>query len=161
MAADFVSHSPTWPEHLLPGALRFSHSSGRYEETVAFYRDVVGLPVLGDFSASFGEDGTIFGLPDHGVHLEIVRSTDSQPPVDRLEQLVFYLSGAEAVAAATRRLRAADVPTDPEPHPYWVARRADVHLDPDGRRVVFAPWVFGEELEPGEEAGRLPSEDSE
>jgi hypothetical protein len=22
-------------------------------------------------------------------------------------------------------------------------------LDPDGRRVVFAPWVFGEEEEPG------------
>jgi len=162
MSTDFLSDSPSWPEHLLPGALRFSHSSGNYDETVSFYRDVVGLPVLGEFTASFGEDGTIFGLPGHRVHVEIVRGRDGGPAaVDRLEQLVFYLSGAEAVAAATRRLRATDVPADPEPHPYWAARGAEVHLDPDGRRVVFAPWVFGEEPEPGEEPGLLPVEESE
>ena len=52
-----------WPGHLRPGALRWARSSAHYAATVAFYRDAVGLPVVGEFTASFGEDGTIFGLP--------------------------------------------------------------------------------------------------
>lgn len=138
----------SWPGHLRPGAVRFSWTSARYEETIAFYRDTLGLPVIDQFSDSFGEDGTILGLPGLATHVEIVRGHGAAPAVDPLGQLVFYLPGARAMAAATEPLRAADVPTDPEPHPYWAARGATVHLDPDGRRVVFAPWVFGAEPEP-------------
>jgi hypothetical protein len=138
----------TWPDHLAgTGAVRWSWSSEHYDLTIAFYRDVVALPFIGDFRASFGEDGTIFGLPGLSAHLEIVRA-GGPVAVGRLDELVFYLSGAEAVAAATARLHAAGVPRDPDPHPYWAARDAVVFLDPDDRRVVFAPWVFGREPEP-------------
>jgi hypothetical protein len=41
------------------------------------------------------------------------------------------------------------VPEDAAQHPYWSARGAVTFLDPDGRRLVFAPWVFGREEEPG------------
>jgi catechol 2,3-dioxygenase-like lactoylglutathione lyase family enzyme len=141
---------PEWPEHLArTGAVRFSRSSAHYESTVAFYRDVVGLPVLGEFTESFGEDGTIVGLPGLPTHLEIVRGRGPAPEVDPLDQLVLYLSGSEAVAVVTARLEEAGVPRDPDPHPYWAARGAATFLDPDGRRVVFAPWVFGTEEEPG------------
>jgi catechol 2,3-dioxygenase-like lactoylglutathione lyase family enzyme len=139
---------PSWPGHLRPGALRFARSSPNYDQTITFYRDIVGLPVVGGFADSFGEDGTIFGLPDTRTQLEIVRARDATPAVDRLDLLVFYLPGEEAVAAATAPLRAAGAPTDPAPHPYWIARGGVVHLDPDGRRVVFAPWVYGDEPEP-------------
>ena len=144
---------PSWPVDFKPGALRFSHSSANYDETVAFYRDLVSLPVLGEFADSFGEDGTIFGLPGVRIHLEIVRGHDRTFTVDPLDQIVFYLSGAAAVAAATARLRASDAPIDPSQHPYWQARGAVTYLDPDGRRVVFAPWVFGLEPEPGAPSG--------
>ena len=146
-----AQHRPPWPAHLRPGALRVSHSSARYDETVAFYRDVVGLPVLTQFTASFDEDGTVFGLPDAQIHMEIVRAHGPAAGVDPLDQLVFYLPSDEAVAAATAPLRAAGVPTDPQPHPYWVANRAAIYLDPDGRRIVFAPWVFGSDPEPAEQ----------
>lgn len=149
METDTRARQPSWPEHLQPAAVRFSWSSARYDETVAFYRDVVGLPVLDRFSGSFGEDGTVLGLPGVPTHVEIVRASGTATAVDRLDQLVFYLPGPEAMATATQPLREAGVPTDPDPHPYWVARGAAVHLDPDGRRVVFAPWVFGAEPEPG------------
>jgi hypothetical protein len=142
----------SWPQHLSPGALRVSHSSVHYDHTVAFYRDLVGLPLIGQFTASFGEDGTIFGLPGLRTHLEIVRARTSSVQIDPLDQLVFYLAGEEAVAAATAPLRAAGVPPDPSPHPYWVANHAAVHLDPDGRRIVFAPWIFGDEPEPATRA---------
>src|SRR5690242_12796932 len=69
----------TWPDHLHPGAVRFAHVSSAYEASVAFYRDLVGLPVIEDFSSSFGEDGTIVGLPDTTLQLEIVRAHETQP----------------------------------------------------------------------------------
>jgi catechol 2,3-dioxygenase-like lactoylglutathione lyase family enzyme len=137
-----------WPRQLRPGALRFARSSPDYDRTIPFYRDVLGLPVIGEFADSFGEDGTIFGLPDTRTQLEIVRARGGVRTTDPLDMLVLYLHGEAAVAAATAPLRSAGVPTDPTPHPYWVARGGIVHLDPDGRRVVFAPWVYGEEPEP-------------
>jgi hypothetical protein len=139
-----------WPDHLAPGAVRFAYSSPNYDATIAFYRDVVGLPMITEFIGSFGEDGTIFGLPSIQVHLEIVRSSATGHDVDPLDQLVLYFSGSAAVTAASAPLRAAGTPRDPSPHPYWVSRGASVYLDPDGRRVVLAPWVFGAEPEPNE-----------
>jgi catechol 2,3-dioxygenase-like lactoylglutathione lyase family enzyme len=141
---------PTWPAHLNPGAVRFSYASGNYDATIAFYRDVVGLPLLAEFTGSFGEDGTVFGLPSVQAHLEIVRAQGRAPAVDPLDQLVFYLSGAQAAATAAAPLKAAGAKEDVSPHPYWAARGAIVYLDPDGRRVVFAPWVFGIEPEPAD-----------
>ncbi len=138
----------SWPDQLRPGALRFARSSLNYDLTIPFYRDLLGLPVVGEFADSFGEDGTIFGLPDIRVQLEIVRAHGPAAAADPLDLLVLYLSGAAAVAAATAPLRAAGVPTDPEPHADWVARGGVVHLDPDGRRVVFAPWIYGIDPEP-------------
>jgi hypothetical protein len=139
-----------WPEHLRPGALRFVRASSNYDQTIPFYRNVVGLPVVGEFADSFGEDGTIFGLPDTHIQLEIVRARGGVFAPDPLDMLVLYLPGAAAVAAATAPLRTAGVPTDPTPHPYWVARGGIVYLDPDDRRVVFAPWVYGDEPEPAD-----------
>jgi YycE-like N-terminal domain len=51
-----------WPAHLPAGALRVVRWSARYEETVTFYRDTIGLPVLETFHDSYGLDGTILGL---------------------------------------------------------------------------------------------------
>ena len=140
---------PSWPAHLTPGAVRLSYASANYDATLAFYRDIVGLPLLTEFRDSFGEDGAVFGLPTFDTHLEIVRARAEQRPADALDQLVFYLSGTATATAAAAPLEMASTPRDPEPHPYWLARGATTYLDPDGRRVVFAPWVFGREPEPG------------
>ena len=153
MSTEAPTAGGSWPDHLRPGALRFARSSAHYERTVPFYRDLLGLPVVGQFAGSFGEDGTIFGLPDTRVQLEIVRARGAVSGVDPLDLLVLYLPGTAAVAAAAAPLRRAGVPTDPAPHPYWVARGGVVHLDPDGRRVVFAPWIYGAEPEPGSPPG--------
>ena len=63
--------------------------STRYDQTVAFYRDIIGLPVLETFQDSYGLDGTILGLPGGAVHLEIVRLQDGQHPAPGLDQLVL------------------------------------------------------------------------
>src|SRR5215472_7619803 len=109
-----------WPEHLRVGALRVVRWSAQYEQTVIFYRDVIGLPVLETFRDSYGLDGTILGLPEGPVHLEIVRLTDARQPPPGLDQLVFYLPDAAAQEQITVRLAAAGL--DPVAQiDYWDA----------------------------------------
>lgn len=151
-----------WPAHLRPGALRWARSSSHYEDTISFYRDAVGLPVIGEFGNSFGEDGTIFGLPDAGTQMEIIRGHGSEDPC-AFDQLVLYLDDAEAVTAATAPLRERGFSPDPDPHPYWEANGAVLYRDPDGRVLVFAPWVYGVQPDPidrhadGNQSARTPT----
>ena len=131
-----------WPEHLPVGAVRVGRTSAHYDQTVPFYRDLVGLPVLESFKASFGEDGTIFGLPDTAWHLEIVRSPAPAVPVDRIDSLVFYLHDTAARERLVARMAAAGLEPAPQ-HPYWQANGGVTYRDPDGREVVFVSWVYG------------------
>ncbi|HEY7281801.1 MAG TPA: VOC family protein [Actinomycetota bacterium] len=131
-----------WPEHLPVGAVRVGRASARYDETVRFYRDLVGLPVLERFEGSYGEDGTIFGLPDASSHLEIVRSTEPAIPVDRIDMLVLYLPDAAARERLVARMAAAGMEPASQ-HPYWQANGGVTFRDPDGREVVFVSWVYG------------------
>lgn len=141
------------PAEIAPGAVRWARASARYEATVGFYRDLVRLPVIGEFRSSFGEDGTIFGLPDTRVQMEIVRARPGEAASGSFDQLVMYLQDDEAVELATAALRAADHAPDPEPHPYWAANGAVTYTDPDGRGVVYAPWVYGQVPDPVDRPG--------
>jgi catechol 2,3-dioxygenase-like lactoylglutathione lyase family enzyme len=131
-----------WPEHLPVGAVRVGRTSAHYDQTVQFYRDVVGLPVLESFEGSYGEDGTIFGLPDTASQLEIVRSAEPAVPVDRIDSLVFYLPDSAARERLVARMAAAGLEPAPQ-HPYWQANGGVTYRDPDGREVVFVSWVYG------------------
>src|SRR4030095_516503 len=107
-----------WPEHLPVGAVRVGRTSALYDQTIRFYRDLVGLPVLESFAGSYGEDGTIFGLPDTSVQLELVRSAGAGVRGDRLDLLVFYLPDAAAQERLITRMAAAGVEPTSQ-HPYW------------------------------------------
>jgi catechol 2,3-dioxygenase-like lactoylglutathione lyase family enzyme len=131
-----------WPEHLPVGALRVGRSSAHYDQTIRFYRDLVGLPVLESFAESYSEDGTIFGLPDTSVQLEIVRSTEPAVRAERIDMLVFYLPDAAAQERLIERMAAAGVEPMSQ-HPYWYANGGVTYQDPDGREVVFVSWVYG------------------
>jgi catechol 2,3-dioxygenase-like lactoylglutathione lyase family enzyme len=130
-----------WPAHLPAGALRVVRWSARYEETVTFYRDTIGLPVLETFHDSYGLDGTILGLPGGEVHLEIVRAGQASYPGGGLDQLVFYLPDAVAREQMEARLAAAGARPVAQIG-YWQANGGVTYQDPDGREVVFASWIY-------------------
>lgn len=130
-----------WPDGLAAiGALRFARRSAHFASTVRFYRDLVGLPLCAAFTESYGSNGAIFGMPGSALTFEIVEATEPVA-VDSHEQLCLYFPDAEAQRQATARLLAAGI--EPvESHPYWAATGAVTFRDPDGREVVFAPFVF-------------------
>ncbi len=101
--------------------------------------------MLESFEGSYGEDGTIFGLPDASSHLEIVRSTEPGTPPDRIDMLVFYLPDSAARERLVARMAAAGMEPAPQ-HPYWQANGGVTFRDPDGREVVFVSWVYGADL---------------
>ncbi len=141
--ADEGARPNQWPSHMRVGSLRFVRSSARYDETIEFYRELVGLPVIDRFQDSYGEDGTIFGLPDWPDHLEVVRSHGEWSQADPYDGIVFYLEDERAVEEATQRLRASGVSPSPTQHPYWDDWGGVCFLDPDGRQIVYVSWVYG------------------
>lgn len=142
MSADMHRHTTHWPLRLAPiGAIRFARRSTHFAETVRFYRDLVGLPLYETFGDSYGSNGAIFGLPSWNLTMEIVEAVDPVA-VDHHEQLCLYFPDQQAQQAALERLRGTGV--EPvEQHPYWEATGAVTFRDPDGREIVFAPFVFG------------------
>ncbi len=131
-----------WPQALASiGAIRFARRSTHFEPTVEFYRELVGLPLCATFGDSYGTTGAIFGLPGSELTFEIVKA-DEPVAVDDHDQLCLYFPDATAQQKATARLSEAEI-QPVESHPYWAATGAVTYRDPDGREVVFAPFVFG------------------
>jgi hypothetical protein len=131
-----------WPHELASiGAIRFARRSVHFEPTVRFYRDFVGLPLCATFGDSYGSTGAIFGLPGSALTFEIVKA-DEAIAVDAHEQLCLYFPDAAAQRQATARLSDGGI-APVESHPYWAATGAVTYRDPDGREVVFAPFIFG------------------
>lgn len=148
-----------WPEELASiGAIRFARRTSNFAEKVRFYHELVQLPLYETFEASYGSTGAIFGLPNSNLTLEIVEATDDVA-VDRHEQLCLYFPDKQTQQVAAARLHQAAL-TPVEQQPYWEAVGAVTHHDPDGREVVFAPFVYGVN-EPGGSAAsemhELPS----
>ena len=87
--------------------------------------------------------------------MEIVRSHDFDEPTGSVDQLVLYLTDPAAVYAATKALRHQGFTPRSSPPAYWAANGAVVFDDPDGRGVVFAPWVYGRDPEPANGSSAL------
>ena len=121
--------------------IRFARPTDRLDQVVAFYRDGLGLPVIGGFQDHTGYDGVFLDLPGTGAHLEFTTHADGSPcPAPTLDNLlVLYLDDAAGPVEYAERLREFGAePVEPE-NPYWLSAGALTFEDPDGWRVVIAP----------------------
>jgi catechol 2,3-dioxygenase-like lactoylglutathione lyase family enzyme len=126
--------SGTWPVT----QIRFARPTSQLEAVVRFYRDGLGLAVLGTFSGHAGYSGVMLGLPGTDVHLEFTEHERGSPcpAPTRDNLLVLYIPDARALAALVARMQGAGYsPVAPE-NPYWLARGTTFE-DPDGWRVVL------------------------
>ena len=90
-----------------------------------------------------GLNGTILGLPGSRVHLEIVGLRDGPPPTPGRDDLVFYLPDAAARDHIVARLASAGVLPVAQID-YWEDNGGVTFEDPDGRKVVFASWIYSQ-----------------
>jgi catechol 2,3-dioxygenase-like lactoylglutathione lyase family enzyme len=132
-----------WPPHLPATSVRFARPTARLEACAAFYRDVLGLPVLAEFRGHDGYDGVVLGLPDRTVQLELTQRDGAPAPPDPTpeHQLVCYVGDEAALARAEARLREHGHEPVPPENPYWSRRGALAFTDPDGWVVIIAPWT--------------------
>jgi catechol 2,3-dioxygenase-like lactoylglutathione lyase family enzyme len=121
--------------------VRFARPTDQLDAVVAFYRDGLGLPVIGGFEDHAGYDGVFIDLPGSGAHLEFTTHVSGSPcPAPTLDNLlVIYTDDASGPVEYAERLREFGVePVEPE-NPYWLSAGALTFEDPDGWRVVIAP----------------------
>jgi GNAT superfamily N-acetyltransferase len=136
----------TWPEDLPVSAVRFARATRDVDDSLAFYRDLLGLEVLFDFRDHDGYDGVVLGLPDRSVQLELIRHDGAVAPERSDEDaLVLYLDDG----GAALRARLGDT-VDPQApaNPYWARLGAYEIADPDGWHVLVAPASDVEERRP-------------
>lgn len=124
-------------------AFRVARPTDHLEEVVRFYRDGLGLTVIGSFADHDGFDGVILGMPGETYHLEFTRLrghlAGRAPSADHL--LVFYLPNEDDWREAVARMRDAGYEPVASFNPYW-DRDGCTFEDPDGYRVVLqnAAW---------------------
>lgn len=110
---------------------------------VQFYRDGLGLEVLGQFRDHDGFDGVMLGRKGAAYHLEFTHkaghSVGRAPTEDNL--LVFYLPDETEWRAVVGRLEKSGFKPVTAFNPYW-DKKGKTFEDPDGYRVVLqnANW---------------------
>jgi catechol 2,3-dioxygenase-like lactoylglutathione lyase family enzyme len=119
-------------------SLRIARPCDDLEALVPFYRDGLGLVILGSFENHDGFDGMMFGRPDASYHFEFTHShghpAGRAPTQDNL--VVFYFPDQTAWSAAVTRMRTAGFEPVASFNPYW-DRQGVTFEDPDGYRVVL------------------------
>ena len=123
--------------------LRVARATDNIAALLPFYRDGLGLSVLGRFEDHAGFYGVMLGRPGAPYHFEFTHQRGHEvgraPTQDNL--VVFYLPEREDWEAAVSRMRSAGFEPVPSYNPYWDIMGATFE-DADGYRVVFqrAPW---------------------
>ena len=123
--------------------LRVARATDSIDALLPFYRDGLGLSVLGHFEDHAGFDGVMLGRPGAPYHFEFTHQRGHEvgraPTQDNL--VVFYLPERDDWEAAVSRMRRAGFEPVPSYNPYWDVMGATFE-DADGYRVVFqrAPW---------------------
>ena len=132
------------PVTATPPILRVARPTDRMAEVTAFYRDGLGLTVLGEFRDHDGFDGVMLGHPNAPWHLEFTSergvAAGNAPSPEHL--LTLYLPDRAAWQAARDRMTdAGHTPVAPH-NPYW-DRQGVTFRDPDGYHVVLqnADWT--------------------
>jgi catechol 2,3-dioxygenase-like lactoylglutathione lyase family enzyme len=114
--------------------LRVVLNTSRFDDVVAFYRDALGLPVVGGWDRGPADRGALLEVAPGGV-LEVVGHGPDRPPAPPPVIAVQLDSGAD-VDAVHDRLIAAGLPVGAPVLQSW-GHRSVTARDPMGTEVVL------------------------
>jgi len=112
--------------------LRVARHTTDLRPIIHFYKDILGLEVLGEFNDHDQYDGVFLGLENLGWHLEFTTSDQApehQP--DKDDQLVFYVESEAQLLQLAARFEKHKIPTVQSANPYWLVNGI-TYQDPDG-----------------------------
>jgi catechol 2,3-dioxygenase-like lactoylglutathione lyase family enzyme len=118
--------------------LRVARPTDNLGAVVAFYRDGLGLRVIGEFHDHDGFDGVMLGREDAPYHFEFTQKRGHEagraPTEDNL--IVFYIPDEAEWKAQIARVETAGHQPVRSFNPYW-DRQGRTYEDPDGYRIVI------------------------
>jgi catechol 2,3-dioxygenase-like lactoylglutathione lyase family enzyme len=138
------SMSNIWSDKLPVVQFRIARPTNQLQKVVEFYRDGLGLRVVGHFENHNGYDGVMLGLPDTAYHLEFTQHVDAVPcpPPSEDNLLVFYMPDIEARDLVVNRLHGRGYDEVEPENPYWKNEGVTIE-DPDRWRIVLQNSYFG------------------
>jgi catechol 2,3-dioxygenase-like lactoylglutathione lyase family enzyme len=124
--------------------VRVARPTDQLERVTEFYRDGIGLEVIGDFQGT-QYDGVILGMPDIHYQLEFTQHRDGSPCPAPTEDnlLVFYIAEWATIEKIASRLQSMGYHPVPPENSYWEEDGITIP-DPDGWRVVLFQLVPSE-----------------
>lgn len=127
-----------WSMELPVVQVRIARPTHQLQRVVQFYRDGIGLNIIGSFEGHAGYSGVMLGLPGNPYHLEFTDHVDGSPcyAPSRDNLLVLYIPDKEAIERIVKRLEGMGYPQVPPENPYWEKQGVTIE-DPDGWRIVL------------------------
>jgi len=127
-----------WSDTMPAVQFRIARPTHQLQKVIAFYRDGLGLEIIGSFDDHAGYDGVMLGLPTVHYHLEFTQHKDAvpAPPPSDDNLLVFYIPDQALRDVIAARLHGMGYPEVEPENPYW--KRSGITIcDPDGWRIVL------------------------
>ncbi|MDC0314036.1 VOC family protein [Flavobacteriales bacterium] len=116
---------------------RFARHTDNLEPIIKFYRDLLGLEVIGEFNNHDKYDGVFIGKVGLNWHLEFTTSEESpKHQTDKDDLLVFYLESEEEYISVKQKFDDNGLSSVQSKNPYW-NNNGSTYLDPDGFRIVI------------------------
>lgn len=118
---------------------RFARHTNNLEPLKAFYTDVLGLEILGEFENHNEYDGVFIGKPDENWHLEFTQSNEIVNHIfDEDDILVFYPNSKQKYDLILEHIEQQKIFLIVPKNPYW-KENGKMILDPDGYRIIISP----------------------
>ena len=117
---------------------RVARHTDNLEPIIKFYRDLLGLEVIGEFTNHDKYDGVFIGKQGLNWHLEFTTSEESpKHQTDKDDLLVFYLDSEDEYILLKQKLNDNGLSSVQSKNPYW-NNNGSTYIDPDGFRIVIA-----------------------
>ncbi len=118
--------------------LRVARHTDDLESIIKFYRDILGLEIIGEFKNHNNYDGVFFGKEGLDWHLEFTTSNDSPDhESDKDDLLVFYVESEKEYFKLKERFKDKGISPVVPKNQYW-KENGSTYSDPDGFRVVIS-----------------------